>query len=192
MSGDGEPGASEPPASPAPRRPGSQGASRGDYLGCGLWALGIFALVIVSFTVGLALRPGGEDDGSTIHESGSGNSAYEIKARLDETRAPCLSLRRDGAEVTAQCGFSPQGEGSEGRYEVTSTELPNGTTVVFAPLPPGTAKVRLSLADGTTEEVATRRTDADDITWFVAETKSAVDGPAELLTSDGSPVPPPS
>jgi len=175
--------------------PADQTASRSDYIGCGLWALGFVVLVVVSFIVGSFLRPddeegGGDVDEITLSEGGRGDSAYALKGGVDETGDPCVSLQIDGEEVTGQCGFAV-GTGDEAdRYTVTSTVLEDGTTVVFAPLPRAAESVRLDMADGSTPEVEARESETAGVVWFVYESESEVAGPAEVLDADGEPLVP--
>ena len=171
--------------------PPSDQADRSDYLGCGLWALGFLVLVVISFIVGSFLRPdddgggGGDVDAVTLVERGEGDSAYVLKGGTDEVGDPCVSLQIDGDEVTGQCGFAAaEGEDAD-RYVVTSTELADGTTVVFAPLPRAAESVRLELADGSTPVVETRESETAGIVWFVHESDVEVTGPAEVLDANG-------
>lgn len=192
--------ADEEPRAPAPaprrrpaRRSGGQ-ASRSDYLGCGLWALGFLVLVVVSFGVGVALRPDGDPEAVTLTSGGSGDSAWELQAHRDEVDDPCVTLLVDGEEVTGQCGSTVDASGSvEGadRYVITSSELPDGTTVAFAPVAREAEQVRLSLVDGSQPTVEVRTSETTGIAWFVYEGDQAVAGPAEVLGGDGDPVRPP-
>lgn len=187
-----EPGV--PPRRPPSRRSGGQ-ASRSDYLGCGLWALGFLVLVVVSFSIGVALRPDDDPETVTLTSGGSGDSAYELQAHRDEVDDPCVTLLVDGEEVTGQCGStvdaSPGAEGEADRYVITSSELPDGTTIAFAPVPREAEVVRLTLVDGSRPTVEVRTSEATGIAWFAYEADSAVAGPAEVLDGDGDPVRPP-
>lgn len=170
-----------------------------EYVGCGLWVAAFLVLVALSFTVGALLRPdrgpGGQSDPVTLVRGGSGDGAYRIEGYRDDVDDPCLRLLRpgQGEEVTGQCGFSPATEeGPEaGRYVVTSTRLPDGTTVVFAPVPRQAERVRLHLAGGDRPTVTVRHSDRAGVSWFAYEASEAVDGPAEVLDGAGDPVDPP-
>lgn len=179
------------PARGAPR------ASRQDYLGCGLWALGFLVLVVVSFTVGILLRPDTNDgpgrDGVTLADVGPSAAGYELRGGRDEVDDPCVTLFRDDDEVTGQCGVVLQSDEDpdDGHYGVTSTVLDDGTTLVFGPVPPGTATVVLDLDDGTSPRIDVRTSEQGGFDWFVHETDAEVTGPATMLEADGDPVPPP-
>lgn len=190
----------QPRAAAAPRRPpsgrsGGGQASRSDYLGCGLWALGFLVLVVVSFSVGVALRPDDDPETVTLTSGGSGDSAYVLRAHRDEVDDPCVTLHVGGEEVTGQCGStvdaSPDTEDEAGRYVITSSELPDGTTIAFAPVPREAEVVRLTLADGSRPTVEVRTSETTGIAWFAYEADSPVAGPAEVLDGDGDPVRPP-
>ena len=197
----GEDGAAPPPAAPPPRpRGGPTGpgrrapqASRSDYRGCALWAGGFLLLVIVSFAVGVVLRPDSDttdaSEAVTLAGSVAGDDAYELVGRTDEIGDPCVTLRRDGDEVTGQCGFPPSPDDAS-RYTVTSSLLDDGTTVVFAPVPPQAEQVRLPLSDGSEPVVDVRRSPSAGITWFTYETDLTIDGPAEVLDGNGAPLTP--
>lgn len=181
-------------ASPARRSPR---ASRQDYLGCGLWALGFLVLVVVSFTVGVVLRPDADDsvdrDAVSLTEVGPPGSGYELRGGRDEVDDPCVTLVLDGDEVTGQCGVVLQSDDDpgDGHYGVTSSVLDDGTTVVFAPVPSGTATVEVDLSDGTSPRIDVRTSEQVNFDWFVLETDAEVEGPATMLDADGDPVPPP-
>lgn len=182
-------------ARPAPATRGAAGpgrrspqASRGDYTGCAIWAGGFLVLVIISFTVGVILRPDSEStDGSeavTLASSVAGDDAYEIVGRSDEIGDPCVTLRRDGEEVTGQCGSALDID-EPTRYVVTSTVLDDGTTLVFGPAPGQAEQVRLRLEDGSEPVVDVRRSQSAGFPWFALETDQDIDGPAEMLDGNG-------
>ena len=190
-----------PTPRPAPRSaPGAgpgrrtQQASRSDYRGCALWAGGFLVLVIVSFAVGVILRPDSDaTDGSeaiTLSEDVDGDASYEIVGRTDEVGEPCVTLRRDGDEVTGQCGYTSVDAEGRTRFVVTSSELDDGATVAFGPVPALAEQVRLTLADGSTEVVDIRRSPTLGFSWFMAVTDQDIDGSAELLDSVGDVLPP--
>ncbi len=168
-------------------------ASRGDYRGCALWAAGFFVLVVISFAVGVILRPDSDTtDGSeavTLAASVAGDDTYAIVGRTDEIGDPCVTLRRGDEEVTGQCGFSLSGDGA-GRYVVTSTVLEDGTTLVFGPVPGPAEGVRLTLDDGSEPTVDVRRSETAGFPWFAYETDHDVDGPAQVLDGNGDPLQP--
>lgn len=171
-------------------------ATRRDYTGCGLWALGFLVLVLISFAVGVVLRPDTNPnqgpDAVSLARSVGGDSSYRLVGRTDETEDPCVTLLRGDEEVTGQCGVALSTEtGQVDRYAVTSSELKDGTTVVFGPVPRQAETVRLDLSDGSQPEVAVRRSDAAGLSWFTYETDQTVAGPAEMLDGNGSPVPTP-
>ncbi|MGI8939702.1 MAG: hypothetical protein ACR2JF_16105 [Iamia sp.] len=202
--GDGPGGQPEPAAARDPRPapaarptmgPGRRApqANRGDYTGCALWAGGFLVLVIISFTVGVILRPDSDTtDGSeavTLASSVAGDDAYEIVGRSDEIGDPCVTLRRDGEEVTGQCGSALDID-EPTRYKVTSTVLEDGTTLVFGPVPGQTEQVRLRLEDGSEPVVDVRRSQTAGFPWFALETDQDIDGPAEMLDGNGDPLRP--
>jgi len=206
------PPADPPSGSPAGRRRpgGAAPVTRGDYLGCGLWALGFLVLVVVSFGVGAVLRPDGDANEApgavTLAERGQGENAYRLVGRTDETDAPCVTLLPAGSEESAdaagaegagtegvaQCGLTTRGpDGDEPeRYTVSSAELPDGTTVAFGPLPRQADAVRLHLSDGSTPTIEARRSASAGFSWFVHETDQEIDGPPEMLDANGDPVTP--
>jgi hypothetical protein len=173
-------------------------ASRSDYTGCGLWALGFLVLVIVSFAVGIILRPSPPDqegsigpDDITLTDVGPRSGGYRLVGGLDEADDPCVILFRQNEEITGQCGVA-QGEAEradEGRYTITSSELEDGTTAVFGPVPEGTATVVLELGDGTEPEVDVERNDDAEVSFFLFLTEEEVVGAATFLGSDGEPIP---
>lgn len=169
--------------------------SRGDYVGCGLWAAGFLVLVAISFTVGIILRPdrdvSSEPGAVTLGVSGSGDARYRLIGRIDETNAPCVALVREGAEEVGQCGLTNRGATGEDeeRFTVTSAELPDGTTVVFGPLPRQAESVRLELADDSRPTIEARRSQSAGLSWFVHETDQQVTGPPVMLDGNGEPVP---
>jgi len=178
---------------PAPSRPGAgrAGASRRDYVGCGLWALGFLLLVVVSFSIGVALRPdSGGVDRVTLASGGSGDSGWQLEGYVDDDRDHCLTLYVDGDETTGQCGATVDAGAEVGRYLITSAPLPDGTTVAFAPLPRQAATVVLDLTDGTTATAEVRISETTDIRWFVHETDSEIAGPARVLDDAGEPLAP--
>ncbi len=175
-----------------------------EYLGCGLWMAAFLVLVVLSFTIGLMLRSDGGPDQATLTTGGAGDSAWVLVGGDDEDGEPCVRLFRpgeedeEGAEITGQCGFTDAFDGGAGReeeeqrpYLVTSAELADGTTVVFAPVPDGATSVRLHLADGSRPTVDVRRDDDADLSWFLYEAAAAVDGPAQLLDRAGEVIEPP-
>lgn len=174
-----------------------------EYVGCGLWAAAFLVLVVLSFTVGLMLRPDGRGDQATLTRGGEGDSAWVLVGGSDEDGEPCVRLfrpgdeDREGAEITGQCGFTDAfdqggpGEEEQRPYVVTSAERPDGTIVVFAPVPTGAASVRLQLADGTRPTVEARRDDDADLSWFLYEATTDVDGPPQLLDPAGQVIDPP-
>lgn len=175
-------------------------ADRSDYLGCGLWAGGFLVLVIVSFAVGVILRPDSEQsdlgvqaDDIALAQVGADGDGYRLRGDQDEVDDPCVVLFEKQAEVTGQCGFSfgTADRDEEGRYGVTSSELDDGTVVVFAPVPPGTATVTFSLTDGTDVEAEVQTNESADISFFVHEGEADVDGSATFLGTDGEPTPEP-
>lgn len=175
---------------PTPTRAGAGrvGASRRDYLGCGALGLGFLLLVIVSFTVGVILRPDAPGiDEFTLTSGGSGDSGWRLVAYLDEDGDQCLRLDVDGTEATGQCGTAVDTTaGAEaGRYLITSSLLPDGTTIAFAPVPRQAATVVLPLDDGTEATAEVRVSETTDIRWFVTETEQAIDGPAQILDDAG-------
>lgn len=187
--------------------PGSDVVTRRDYFGCGLWAAGFAVLVVVSFTVGVILRPDrapdANTDGVTLAASVAGDSRYQLVGRIDDSDDPCVTLVRkvEGApepeQITAQCGLTtPAGaddsaddSADEERYVVTSSELPDGTTVVFGPVPRAAEAVRLTLSDGSRPEVEVRRSDAAGLVWFAYETDQDVSGPPVMVDGNGDEVP---
>lgn len=196
----------EPESAPPPSRPrfrGTENVSGREYLGCGLWVAAFLVLVVLSFTIGLRLRPDRGADRVTLTTGGAGESAWILVGETDEDGDPCVRLFRpgeedeEGAEITGQCDVTDafdeggDGEGEPRPYVVTSAELPDGTIVVFAPVPDGAASVRLHLADGSQPTVEARRDDDADLSWFLYEATSAVDGPPQLLDSAGTVVDPP-
>jgi len=173
-------------------------------MGCGVWALGFLVLAVVSFGVGSVLRPDPDPsappDAVTLAGSAADDSRYRLVGRTDESDDPCVTLVRDTddgegqEEVTGQCGVSAsadtEGEAGDVRYVVTSSELPDGTTVVFGPVPRQTVTVRLALSDGSEPEVDVRRSEEAGIIWFAYETDQTVSGPAEMLDGNGDAIPP--
>ncbi|HEX7133704.1 MAG TPA: hypothetical protein VF228_14100 [Iamia sp.] len=173
-------------------------ADRRDYLGCGLWVGGFLLLVVVSFAIGVILRPSppeqegaiGPDD-IALADVGPRVDGYRLVGGLDEVDDPCVILFRGDEEITGQCGVT-RGEADRdevGRYTITSSVLEDGTTAVFAPVPPGTATVVLELSDGSTPEVDVQRNDDADVSFFLYETEEDVVGPATFLGTDGEPIP---
>jgi hypothetical protein len=171
-------------------------ASRSDYRGCGLWALGFVALVIVSFSVGVVLRPSppeqnaeiGPDD-VTLADVGPRSVGYRLIGGRDEADDPCVYLFKLREEVTGQCGVVLNEEGAdEGRYGITSSELEDGTTVVFGPVPEGARTVVLELADGSEPEVEVQSNEDADVDFFLYLSEEEVVGAATFLGSDGDPV----
>ncbi|HYI61204.1 MAG TPA: hypothetical protein VEW93_05305 [Acidimicrobiales bacterium] len=193
----------EPDPTPSPRRArrrrGGGDVSGREYVGCGLWVAAFVVLVALSFAVGVLLRPdrgpGGGGDAVTLLREGTGDGAYRLDGYRDEADDPCLELLRPGRdeEVTGQCGFTTSAEGGPeaGRYVVTSSLLPDGTTVVFGPVPRQAEEVRLRLSDGTRPTVTVRRSEQAGLSWFSHETRATVDGPAEVLDGAGDPIAPP-
>ncbi len=168
-------------------------------MGCGLWAGGFLVLVVISFTVGVILRPSppeqegtiGPDD-ITLADVGPREQGYRLVGGLDEVDDPCVILFRLREEVTGQCGVTLSEEGAtEGRYGITSSVLEDGTTAVFGPVPEGTATVVLELGDGSAPEVDVQRNDDADVSFFLYETDEEVVGSATFLGSDGDPIPEP-
>lgn len=178
------------PAGAGPGRRAPQ-ASRSDYTGCALWAGGFLVLVIISFAVGVILRPDSDStDGSeavTLAGEVADDDAYEVVGRTDEVGDPCVTLRRDGDEVAGQCGFAVDDD-ETARYTVTSATLEDGTTFVFGPVPDQGVQVRLSLADGSEPVVDVRRSETAGLTWFAYESDQEVDGPAQVLDGNGEPI----
>lgn len=196
-------GAADPPATPRPAPRSSPGtgpgrrtqqASRSDYRGCALWAGGFLLLVIISFAVGVVLRPDSDStDGSeaiALAEDVDGDASYEIVGRTDEVGEPCVTLRQDGDEVTGQCGYTSLDPEGRTRFVVTSSELDDGATVAFGPVPALAEQVRLTLADGSTEVVDIRRSPTLGFSWFMTVTDQGIDGSAELLDAAGGVLPP--
>jgi hypothetical protein len=187
----------DPAAAPAPprTRPGARGeqASRSDYLGCGLWALGFLVLVCVSFAVGVVLRP--EDDPTVdLERVGPAGTDYVLQGSIDESLEPCVTLLEDGEEVTGQCGtaLGTEERDEPGRYAFTSAELSDGSTLAFAPVPRAAETVVVTLADGSTVEGQVKADDELDeqIYWFaiVADQPVADGTTATLLDVNGNPV----
>lgn len=168
-------------------------------MGCGLWAGGFLVLVIVSFAVGVILRPDAPEqegaigpDDITLADVGPREGAYRLVGGRDEVDDPCVILFKGREEVTGQCGVSLSEEGTdEARYGITSSELDDGTTAVFGPVPDGTATVVLELGDGTEPEVDVERNDDADVSFFLHLTEEDVTGAATFLGSDGEPIPEP-
>jgi hypothetical protein len=166
--------------------------SRRDYAGCGLWALGFLVLVVVSFSVGVILRPDRGTPQVTLTSGGAGASAYVLVGTVDEADDPCVQLfpaeggRDEGDELTGQCGLVGAEEGEAPRYRVTSAELADGTTVAFGPVARRAETVRLPLADGSTATARVRQAEGVDLRWFVLELDQPVDGPAEVLDAAGT------
>lgn len=182
------------------RRVTAPKADRSDYLGCGIWAGGFLVLVIVSFAVGVILRPSppeqegaiGPDD-IALADVGPRSQGYRLVGGLDEVDDPCVILFKQDEEVTGQCGVN-RGEadrGVLGEYAFTSSVLEDGTTAVFGPVPEGTATVVLELADGSGPEVEVERNDDAEVSFFLYVTDQEVVGPATFLGSDGDPIPEP-
>lgn len=175
-------------------------ADRSDYVGCGLWAAGFLVLVIVSFAVGVMLRPDSEQsdigvqaDDITLAHVGADGDGYRLVGDQDEVGDPCVVLFKGKAEVTGQCGYSfgTAERDEEGRYGVTSAELDDGTFVVFAPVPAGTATVTFTLSDGEQADVEVERNESADITFFVYEADRDIEGAATFLATDGETIPAP-
>lgn len=180
------------------RRVTAPKADRSDYMGCGLWAGGFLVLVIVSFAVGVILRPDtpepngtiGPDD-ITLADVGPRADGYRLVGGRDEADDPCVILFRLREEITGQCGVN-RGEADrdvEGQYTITSSELEDGTTAVFGPVPDGTATVVLQLGDGSAPDVDVERNDDADVSFFLFQTEEEVTGAATFLGSDGEPIP---
>jgi hypothetical protein len=180
------------------RRVTAPKADRSDYMGCGLWAGGFLVLVIVSFAVGVILRPDtpepngtiGPDD-ITLADVGPRADGYRLVGGRDEADDPCVILFRLREEITGQCGVN-RGEADrdvEGQYTITSSELEDGTTAVFGPVPDGTATVVLQLGDGSAPDVDVERNDDADVSFFLFRTEEEVTGAATFLGSDGEPIP---
>jgi hypothetical protein len=174
-------------------------ADRSDYMGCGLWVGGFLVLAIVSFAVGVILRPSPpEQEGSigpddiTLTDVGPREQGYRLVGGRDEVEDPCVILFKGREEITGQCGVTLEEEGAEsGRYGITSSELDDGTTAVFGPVPEGTATVVLELGDGSAPEVDVETNDDADVSFFLYETEEEVVGSATFLGSDGDPIPEP-
>lgn len=174
-----------------------QKATRSDYVGCGVWALGFVVLVAVSFAVGVILRPDppeqnaaiGPDD-ITLTDVGPREGGYRLVGGRDEADDPCVILFRLRQQVTGQCGFvvTDDSNPDDGRYGITSSILEDGTTAVFGPVPEGTATVVLALGDGSRPEVEVQRNDDADVTFFLHLTEEEVTGDVAFLGSDGRPV----
>jgi hypothetical protein len=166
-------------------------------MGCGLWVLGFLVLAVVSFLVGSMLRPDPGSSEVTLSSGGSGTAAYVLVGSIDELDDPCVQMYRpgeegeEGAEITGQCGVVGAEEGEARRYRITSTELDDGTTVAFGPVPRPAVSVRLTLADGSRRTVATRQADGIDLQWFSVELDQPVEGPAEVLDGNGDVLIPP-
>ncbi len=173
-------------------------ASRSDYRGCGLWVLGFFVLVIVSFAIGVLLRPSppeqegaiGPDD-IALADVGPRREGYRLVGGLDEVDDPCVILFKLDEEVTGQCGVTLSEEGEGSRYGITSSVLDDGTTAVFGPVPEGTATVVLELADGSEPGVDVERNDDAEVSFFLYLTDQEVAGAATFLGTDGEPIPEP-
>lgn len=189
----------DPRPAPGPR-PGAGKASRSDYAGCGIWAGGFVVLAIVSFAIGIILRPSppeqnatiGPDD-ITLTDVGPRSEGYRLVGGRDEADDPCVILFKGREEITGQCGVS-RGEadrGVEGEYAMTSSVLEDGSTAVFGPVPEGTATVVLELGDGTSPEVEVRTDDGAEVSFFLYETEEEVIGSPTFLGSDGDPIPDP-
>lgn len=168
-------------------------------MGCGLWVAGFGVLVIISFAVGVILRPSPpEQEGSigpddiTLADVGPREQGYRLVGGLDEVDDPCVILFKLKEEVTGQCGVTLSEEGADrGRYGITSSVLEDGTTAVFGPVPRGTASVVLELGDGSAPEVDVQRNDDAEVSFFLYLTEEEVVGSATFLGSDGEPVPAP-
>lgn len=172
-------------------------ADRSDYIGCGVWVAGFLVLVVVSFAVGVILRPdsdqsdlGVQADDIALADVGEEGEGYRLLGDQDEADDPCVVLFQRRAEVTGQCGFTllEEGGSAEGRYGVTSSVLDDGTTVVFAPVPPGTATVTFPLSGGDEAEVDVQVNESAGISFFVYETDQEVEGEATFLGTDGEPI----
>lgn len=182
------------------RRVTAPKADRSDYMGCGLWVGGFLVLVVISFAVGVILRPDSPEpngtigpDDITLADVGPREGGYRLVGGRDEADDPCVILFRLREEVTGQCGVN-QGEADrdeQGRYTITSAELEDGTTAVFGPVPDGTATVVIPLGDGSEPEVAVERNDDADVSFFLHLTDQEVTGSATFLGSDGEPIPDP-
>lgn len=180
------------------RRVTAPRASRRDYMGCGMWAGGFLLLVIVSFAIGVILRPDAPEpngaigpDDITLADVGPRADGYRLVGGRDEVDDPCVILFRLREEITGQCGVN-RGEADrdvEGQYTITSSELEDGTTAVFGPVPDGTATVVLQLGDGSAPEVDVERNDDADVSFFLFQTEEEVTGAATFLGSDGDPIP---
>jgi hypothetical protein len=175
-------------------------ADRSDYMGCGIWAGGFLVLVIVSFAIGIILRPSPPDqegsigpDDVTLADVGPRSGGYRLVGGLDEVDDPCVILFRQREEITGQCGLN-RGEADrdeEGQYTITSSELEDGTTAVFGPVPAGTRTVVLELGDGSEPEVDVETNDDAEVSFFLYLTEEEVVGSATFLGSDGEPIPEP-
>lgn len=171
-------------------------ADRRDYMGCGLWVGGFVVLVVVSFAVGVILRPSPADqdpsigpDDITLADVGPRQAGYRLVGGRDEADDPCVYLFHGREEVTGQCGVVLNEAGAdEGRYGITSSELDDGTTVVFGPVPEGARTVVLDLADGSEPEVEVQSNDDADVDFFLYLTDEEVVGAATFLGSDGDPI----
>jgi hypothetical protein len=178
-------------AARATPRPGGS-ASRSDYMGCGLWALGFVVLVCISFAVGIVLRP--EDDPTAdLTRVGPADGDYELVGSIDEVDDPCVTLYDGDEEVTGQCGVVLESDtDEEGRYGFTSAELSDGSTVAFGPVPRDAASVVIELSDGSRPEVPVKVSDEldQDIQWFALETDLTIaeGSEATLLDINGNPV----
>lgn len=178
------------------RRVTAPKADRSDYVGCGLWAAGFLVLVAISFAVGVILRPDSEQsdlgvqaDDITLAEVGPDGAGYRLVGDHDEVDDPCVVLFQRKAEVTGQCGVTLLEEGAaEGRFGVTSAELDDSTTVVFAPAPDGAASVTFPLSDGSEAEAEVETNESADISFFVYETDQEITGEATFLGTDGEPL----
>jgi hypothetical protein len=172
-------------------------ADRSDYMGCGLWVGGFVVLVIISFAVGVILRPDSEQsdlgvqpDDIELADVGPDGEGYRLIGDQDEEDDDCVVLFQRQAEVTGQCGvtLTEEGGAEDGRYGVTSSVLDDGTTVVFGPVPEGTNTVTFALSDGTEAEVEVQTNESAGISFFVYETDQEVEGSATFLGTDGEPI----
>jgi hypothetical protein len=149
----------------------------GGWGGCLLWVLAFVFVVSAGCAVGLVLRP--DPDAPAEVATGQG---WKVQVRNSDGEE-CVELVIGGNVRTAQCEFLVDGE-----FRVTSYEVGGGLEVVFARVPDGVDRVRLTLADGRrpTIEVDERK----DIRYFVFRADEPVDGPAQLLDEQGDEVVP--
>ena len=174
----------EDPDGPAPRE-------RSGWGGCALWVVAFLVVTIGGCGVGLALRGNPHEASKAVSvEAGDG---WIMQVYKDETKASCAKLvDNKGVLLTEQCAYStqtdPKHPDAAPTYQATSIEVA-GAVVVFGPVPPDVASVRLTLADGSHPVVRTGS--KDGVSYFVNASPAADRGPTTLLDAKGDPVSPP-